>query len=88
MIHFDLSGEESAGAAVKGSKSDQLTLLMMFSVQVRNFLPPQSAEPEIFLLEQAGSYSGTYGAKNGRPGGARQGALSGNFSNYDQSVTN
>ena len=61
---------------------------MMFSVQVRNFLPPQSAEPEIFLLEQDGTYSGTYGAKNGRPGGARQAALSWNFANYDQSVIN
>ena len=34
---------------------------------MRNFLPPQSAEPEIFLLEQDGVYNGTYGAKNGKP---------------------
>ena len=34
---------------------------------MRNFLPPQTAEPEIFLLEQDGVYNGTYGAKNGKP---------------------
>ena len=36
-------------------------------LKVRNFLPPQTAEPEIFLLEQDGVYNGTYGAKNGKP---------------------
>ena len=66
---------------------------------MRNFLPPQSAEPEIFLLEQDGAYSGTYGAKNGKP---RKGSchlmssrdnlmatslfsVHWNFYNYDQS---
>ena len=33
---------------------------------MRNFLPPQSDEPEIFILEQDG-YTGNYGAKNGKP---------------------
>ena len=36
-------------------------------LKVRNFLPPQSDEPEIFILDQEGKYSGNYGAKNGKP---------------------
>ena len=36
-------------------------------LKVRNFLPPQSDEPEIFILEQDGIYEGNYGAKNGKP---------------------
>ena len=35
---------------------------------MRNFIPPQTDEPEVFILDQDGTYSGTYGGKNGRPG--------------------
>jgi len=45
-------------AMVKSRQEQQL--------KVRNFLPPQSDEPEIFILEQDG-YTGNYGAKNGKP---------------------
>ena len=37
-------------------------------MQVRNFIPPQTDEPEVFILDQDGAYTGTYGGKNGRPG--------------------
>ena len=31
-------------------------------------MPPQTEHSEIFLLEQDGQYSGSYGGKNGRAG--------------------
>ena len=61
-------GEESARAAAKGEsfsvmKTNRISYFAV--VQVRNFLPPQSDEPEIFILEQE-DYTGNYGAKNGK----------------------
>ena len=61
-------GEESARAAAKGEavsvmKTNKISYFAV--VQVRNFLPPQSDEPEIFILEQE-DYTGNYGAKNGK----------------------
>ena len=59
-------GEEPAGAAAKGEAVRHIYKFSYFAVvQVRNFLPPQSDEPEIFILEQE-DYTGNYGAKNGK----------------------
>ena len=59
-------GEEPAGAAAKGEAVSAIFKFSYFAVvQVRNFLPPQSDEPEIFILEQE-DYTGNYGAKNGK----------------------
>ena len=59
-------GEEPAGAAAKGEAVIDVYNRSYFAVvQVRNFLPPQSDEPEIFILEQE-DYTGNYGAKNGK----------------------
>ena len=65
---FYNSGKESTRATIKGGCECEIIKFIFLSLsQVRNFLPPQSAEPEIFLLEQDGVYTGTYGAKNGKP---------------------
>ena len=61
-------GEEPARAAAKGETVSVINtnIISYFAVvQVRNFLPPQSDEPEIFILEQE-DYTGNYGAKNGK----------------------
>ena len=64
FAHFP--GEEPAGAAAKGEAVCDIYKISYFAiVQVRNFLPPQSDEPEIFILEQE-DYTGNYGAKNGK----------------------
>ena len=65
--HSNFPGEESARAAAKGEAdvSDVYKISRFAVVQVRNFLPPQSDEPEIFILEQE-DYTGNYGAKNGK----------------------
>ena len=61
-------GKDSAGTAIKGRfKIKFFSVIHNLIFKVRNFLPPQSDEPEIFILEQEGEYNGNYGAKNGKP---------------------
>ena len=50
-----------------GSRLNFFSVIHNLIFKVRNFLPPQSDEPEIFILEQEGEYNGNYGAKNGKP---------------------